>query len=91
MNADGQPLVLLSRYLCANPLPEQVATTDLFPAVARLAAQAGVTFYMLGATEEGIARRSRPRSPPIPGCGSSAAATVLLSRRRGGIVEEIVD
>ncbi len=52
VNADGQPLVLLSRYLCANPLPERVATTDLFPAVARLAAKAGVTFYMLGASEE---------------------------------------
>jgi N-acetylglucosaminyldiphosphoundecaprenol N-acetyl-beta-D-mannosaminyltransferase len=51
VNADGQPLVILSRYLCANPLPERVATTDLFPAVARRAAQTGVTFYMLGASE----------------------------------------
>jgi exopolysaccharide biosynthesis WecB/TagA/CpsF family protein len=52
INADGQPLVFLSRYLCANPLPERVATTDLFPAVAKLAAKGGVTFYMLGACEE---------------------------------------
>jgi N-acetylglucosaminyldiphosphoundecaprenol N-acetyl-beta-D-mannosaminyltransferase len=52
VNADGQPLVFLSRYLCANPLPERVATTDLFPVVARLAAKAGVTFYMLGGGEE---------------------------------------
>jgi N-acetylglucosaminyldiphosphoundecaprenol N-acetyl-beta-D-mannosaminyltransferase len=52
INADGQPLVFLSRYLCANPLPERVATTDLFPVVARLAANAGVTFYMLGGSEE---------------------------------------
>jgi N-acetylglucosaminyldiphosphoundecaprenol N-acetyl-beta-D-mannosaminyltransferase len=52
VNADGQPLVFLSRYLCANPLPERVATTDLFPEVARLAAQAGLTFYMLGGSEE---------------------------------------
>jgi N-acetylglucosaminyldiphosphoundecaprenol N-acetyl-beta-D-mannosaminyltransferase len=52
INADGQPLVFLSRYLCANPLPERVATSDLFPAVARLAAKAGVTFYMLGGSEE---------------------------------------
>lgn len=52
VNADGKPLVLLSRYLSASPLPERVATTDLFPAVARLAAEAGVTFYMLGATEK---------------------------------------
>jgi N-acetylglucosaminyldiphosphoundecaprenol N-acetyl-beta-D-mannosaminyltransferase len=52
INADGQPLVLLSRYLCATPLPERVATTDLFPVVARLAARTGVTFYLLGGTED---------------------------------------
>lgn len=51
LNADGQPLVLMSRYLCANPLPERVATTDLFPAVAERAAAAGLTFYLLGASE----------------------------------------
>jgi N-acetylglucosaminyldiphosphoundecaprenol N-acetyl-beta-D-mannosaminyltransferase len=51
INADGQPLVVLSRLLCRNPLPARVATTDLFPAAARLAAQAGVTFYMLGGAE----------------------------------------
>jgi N-acetylglucosaminyldiphosphoundecaprenol N-acetyl-beta-D-mannosaminyltransferase len=52
INADGQPLVFLSRYLCANPLPERVATSDLFPVVAGMAAKAGVTFYMLGGSEE---------------------------------------
>ncbi|MGD0721158.1 MAG: WecB/TagA/CpsF family glycosyltransferase [Roseiarcus sp.] len=52
VNADGQPLVFLSRFLCANPLPERVATTDLFPAVARLAARAGLSFYLLGGIEE---------------------------------------
>ena len=35
-----------------TPLPERVATTDLFPVVARLAARAGVSFYMLGGSEE---------------------------------------
>jgi exopolysaccharide biosynthesis WecB/TagA/CpsF family protein len=52
INADGQPMVFLSRYLCANPLPERVATSDLFPVVARLAAKSGATFYMLGGSEE---------------------------------------
>ena len=28
--ADGQPLVTASRFLCAQALPERVATTDLF-------------------------------------------------------------
>ncbi|MBN9241783.1 MAG: WecB/TagA/CpsF family glycosyltransferase [Mesorhizobium sp.] len=50
--ADGQPLVLASRWLCHARLPERVATTDLFHDVARLAEQTGTTFYMLGADEE---------------------------------------
>ncbi|MDR3473093.1 MAG: WecB/TagA/CpsF family glycosyltransferase [Devosia sp.] len=49
--ADGQPLVTASRWLCRHPLPERVATTDLFHDVARLAEQGGDTFYFLGATE----------------------------------------
>jgi exopolysaccharide biosynthesis WecB/TagA/CpsF family protein len=49
--ADGQPLVLASRWLCRAPLPERVATTDLFHDVARLAEERGSTFYMLGADD----------------------------------------
>ncbi len=51
INADGQPLVTVSRLKSPTPLPERVATTDLFHAVARKAAAAGLTFYMLGASE----------------------------------------
>ena len=51
INADGQPIVTLSRLLSHTPLPERVATSDLFPAVARLAGRAGVTFYLLGGNE----------------------------------------
>jgi len=35
-----------------TPLPERVATTDLFHVVARKAQAAGLSFYMLGADEE---------------------------------------
>lgn len=51
INADGQPLVTVSRLKSWTPLPERVATTDLFHVVARKAATAGLTFYMLGASE----------------------------------------
>lgn len=51
LNADGQPLVLASRYLCREALPERVATTDLFHDVARRAVETGTTFYMFGASE----------------------------------------
>src|SRR4051812_31112045 len=49
INADGQPLVTVSRLKSRTPLPERVATTDLFHVIARKAEAAGLTFYMLGA------------------------------------------
>jgi N-acetylglucosaminyldiphosphoundecaprenol N-acetyl-beta-D-mannosaminyltransferase len=51
INADGQPLVTVSRLNSRTPLPERVATTDLFHVVARKAEAAGLTFYMFGADE----------------------------------------
>jgi exopolysaccharide biosynthesis WecB/TagA/CpsF family protein len=68
IHADGQPMVAMSRLLSRHPLPERVATTDLFPAVARLAAEVGLTFYLLGATER-VNRRAveetRKRYPKL--------------------------
>jgi exopolysaccharide biosynthesis WecB/TagA/CpsF family protein len=49
--ADGQPLVIASRWLCHHRLPERVATTDLFHDAAALAVESGTNFYLLGATE----------------------------------------
>jgi exopolysaccharide biosynthesis WecB/TagA/CpsF family protein len=51
INADGQPLVTVSRFKSSKPLPERVATTDLFHVVARKAQATGLTFYMFGADE----------------------------------------
>ena len=51
INADGKPLVTVSRFRSKTPLPERVATTDLFHVVAGKAQAAGLTFYMLGADE----------------------------------------
>jgi len=52
INADGQPLVTVSRLKSSTPLPERVATTDLFHVVARKAQATRLTFYMFGADEE---------------------------------------
>lgn len=51
INADGQPLVMVSKLRSSNPLPERVATTDLFHDVARKAEALGLTFYLFGANE----------------------------------------
>ena len=68
INADGQPLVTVSRFKSKTPLPERVATTDLFDVVARKAAAAGLTFYMFGADQAenrgAVDRRDQPRHAP---------------------------
>jgi exopolysaccharide biosynthesis WecB/TagA/CpsF family protein len=67
IHADGMPLVFASRLKCRTPLPERVATTDLFHDVARLAESSGASFYLLGGTAEvieravGNVRRTYPR------------------------------
>src|SRR5258707_13454264 len=63
INADGQPLVTVSRLKSKPPLPQHVATTDLFHVVARRAQAARLTFYMLGADEtENAAAVARVRN-----------------------------
>jgi N-acetylglucosaminyldiphosphoundecaprenol N-acetyl-beta-D-mannosaminyltransferase len=52
ISVDGQPLVFASRLLSRNSLPERVATTDLYPAVARLAEDASVSFYLYGGRDD---------------------------------------
>jgi N-acetylglucosaminyldiphosphoundecaprenol N-acetyl-beta-D-mannosaminyltransferase len=51
IHADGMPHVFVSRLKCDFPLPERVATTDLFHDVAREAEARGASMYLLGATE----------------------------------------
>ncbi|MCG6205626.1 WecB/TagA/CpsF family glycosyltransferase [Rhodopseudomonas sp. HC1] len=52
IHADGMPHVFVSRYKCDVPLPERVATTDLFHDVAREAIARGASMFMLGASED---------------------------------------
>jgi N-acetylglucosaminyldiphosphoundecaprenol N-acetyl-beta-D-mannosaminyltransferase len=49
--ADGQPLVTASHLFSRDPLPERVATTDLYPLVALMAQRTGASFYLFGASE----------------------------------------
>lgn len=52
VDADGMPLVLASRLLSREPLPERVATTDFFHDAALAAQQTGLTFFLLGGTAQ---------------------------------------
>ena len=52
IQADGQSLVIASRYLCKNPLPEKIPTTDFFHNAAKIAQEHGLSFYIFGASPE---------------------------------------
>lgn len=51
VSADGQPMVVASRFIGAHALPERVATTDLFHSVAEGAIRRNLTFYLFGSSE----------------------------------------
>jgi exopolysaccharide biosynthesis WecB/TagA/CpsF family protein len=90
IHCDGQPLVMLSRMRGSRPLPERVATTDLYPAVAALAAERGTTFYLLGGSEavnrEAVSR-SRARYPGLNIVGASHG--YLSPEAEAAVVAEI--
>jgi exopolysaccharide biosynthesis WecB/TagA/CpsF family protein len=67
IHADGMPLVFASRWKCRTPLPERVATTDLFHDVARLAEARGATFYLLGGAPDVMASAVRKVQRRYPG------------------------
>lgn len=63
VDADGMPLVLASRILSDEPLPERVATTDFFHDAAAAAERTGLTFFLLGGTaDENAAARAKAAS-----------------------------
>ena len=77
INADGQPLVAASKLQSWFPLPERVATTDLFHVVARKAEAVGRTFYMFGASEAENAAAVENVRRCIQTSRSSATATAI--------------
>ena len=88
IHADGMPLVFVSRFLNKTPLPERVATTDLFHDTAIVAQQRGASIYLLGATKAVVdqaVRRTRELYPALKIAGYSSGYL-----RRDGDEERIV-
>lgn len=52
IHADGMSMVYATRWKVKEPLPERIATTDWFHDAAAFAQEAGLSFYLLGGTEE---------------------------------------
>lgn len=88
IHADGMPLVYASRLLCRSPLPERVATTDLFHDVARLAQRRRARFFLLGASDAVVEQAARRVRALYPGLDLAGQCSGYLRRR--GDEERIV-
>jgi exopolysaccharide biosynthesis WecB/TagA/CpsF family protein len=66
IHADGQAAVFASR-MTDSPIPERSATTDFIHDAAKLAAQHGLRFFLLGTTEETNAEAARMLRAAYPG------------------------
>ncbi len=76
IHADGQAAVFASRLLTATPIPERSATTDFIHDAAEIAAEHGLRFYLLGATEEANERAAHILTQAYPGL-------LIVGRRHG--------
>ena len=66
IHADGQAAVFASR-MTQTPIPERSATTDFIHDASKVAAQHGLRFFLLGATEEANAQAARVLRETYPG------------------------
>ena len=83
IHADGQAAVFASRLLTHTPIPERSATTDFIYDAAKLGAEHGLRFFLLGATEETNAKAAEILRATYPGL-------MIVGRRHGyfGLDEE---
>lgn len=84
IHADGMSVVFASRLMGSAPLPERVATTDLFHDVAKAAEQRGASFYMLGAKQTAL-------NKAIANVASAYPGLKLVGARNGYFREEDED
>lgn len=66
VHADGQSVVFASRLLCAQPIEERTATTDMFIDYAARAANEQVSFFLLGGDEATNAACAKRLSEMFP-------------------------
>ncbi|MEO7055117.1 MAG: WecB/TagA/CpsF family glycosyltransferase [Rhizomicrobium sp.] len=67
IHADGQAAVFASRLLTSTPIPERSATTDFIHDASKVAAEHGLRFFLLGATEEANAQAAAKLEEMHPG------------------------
>ncbi|WP_336487906.1 WecB/TagA/CpsF family glycosyltransferase [Methylobacterium nigriterrae] len=67
IDADGMPLVLVSRWIGRAPLPERIATTDFILDALQAAVTARLRFFFLGGRDEDNARAIAQFQSRFPG------------------------
>ena len=67
LDADGMWIVFASRFFHRRPLPERIATTDFFHDCAQIAQRNGLSFFLLGGTEQNNADVERALEVLYPG------------------------
>ena len=76
VHADGQAIVFASRRVPGHSIPERSATTDLIHDLSRTAPSEGLSFFLLGGSEDLNARCARTLGSLYPGL-------VIAGRRNG--------
>lgn len=90
IHADGQPVVLASRFLTRSPIPERSATTDYFIDAAEAGQKLGLRFFLLGASESVNARCAEILKQRFPGLEIVGRRNGYFSREdEAAICEEI--
>lgn len=89
IHADGMPMVFASRLFHRTPLPERVATTDVFHDAAKIGQQRGARMFFLGAAKtivDQAVRSAKSLYPQLDIVGHSCGYL-----RREGDEERIIE
>lgn len=76
VHADGQPVVIASKWMTRSPIPERTATTDFIHDAAAAASAHRLRFFLLGGTEKVNAACARMMGEKYP-------ALAIAGRRNG--------
>lgn len=91
VHADGQPVVFASKLLTRTPIPERSATTDFFHDAASVARANGLSFYLLGATDEVNRRCADEMQRRYPGLVIAGRRNGYFSRAEEGEICEAIN
>ena len=90
IHADGQEIVFASRGIRGGGIPERSATTDLIHDLAPICAAEGLSFFLLGGTEDVNARCAEALARRYPGLKIAGRRNGYFAREEErGVCEEI--